>query len=364
VRQEFTKNGEWIRYHELDKMLQKSEPYKTLKSQPSQCTLQMLDRSWSSYFEGIKEWEADKEKFLGKPNLPGYKPKNGRYPWFIKNNSSYIQDGILHFRLKRLDGIVFATRAKGRLICVRFIPRGSCYVMEIVTEVEIAGKKHCPMSRIAGIDLGINNFVTITNNIGARPIIINGKGLKSINQFYNKRRAQIQGYLKYRNGRYNSRALDDLYFKRSCRIKNFMHAASRKVVTFCIKNEIDTLVCGLNKGWKQEVNTGKENNQRFYSIPYNMFIKQMSYKCQESGIRFLTHEESFTSGTSFLDEEMPTRAFYNKSRRIQRGLFQSGMGLVNADVNAGMQIIKKVFPNAFESYGIEVDLQPVMLNVA
>lgn len=358
------KSGEWIRYHELDKILQKSEPYKTLMSQPSQCTLQMLDRSWTSFFEGMKEWEDDSGKFLGKPKLPGYKPKNGRYPWFIKNNSSYVKDGILYFRLKRLDGVVFPTQAEGRLICVRFIPRGSCYVMEIVTEVEIPDCEKKPMSRIAGIDLGVNNFATITNNIGVKPIIINGKGLKSINQFYNKNKAKMQGELKRRHGECNSMALDDLYFKRYCRIKNFMHAASRRVVNFCIENEIDTLVCGLNKGWKQEINTGKENNQKFCSIPYNIFIKQLAYKCLEVGIRFTTHEESFTSGTSFLDGELPTKDFYNKNRRIKRGLFQSGKGLINADVNASYQIIKKVSPNAFDGHGVWVDLQPAMLNVA
>jgi putative transposase len=137
------------------------------------------------------------------------------------------------------------------------------------------------------------------------------------------------------------------------------------VVNYCLENGIDTLICGLNKEWKQEVNTGKRNNQKFCSIPYDMFIKQLEYKCQEVGIRFITTEESYTSGTSFLDGELPTETFYNKSRRIKRGLFESGKGLINADVNAGMQIIKKVSENAFAGYSVGVaGCQPMVINVA
>jgi putative transposase len=174
----------------------------------------------------------------------------------------------------------------------------------------------------------------------------------------------MQGDLKKRNGKNTSRALEELTFKRFCRVKSFMHAASRKVVNYCLEHDIDTLVCGLNKEWKQEVNTGKRNNQKFCAIPYDMLIRQLEYKCQEVGIRFLTHEESYTSGTSFLDGELPTEIFYNKSRRIYRGLFQSGKGLINADVNAGMQIIKKVSPDSFTGYGVGAAcLQPMVINV-
>jgi putative transposase len=237
--------------------------------------------------------------------------------------------------------------------------------MEIIKEVEIPEFPERPMIRIAGIDLGINNFATITNNIGVQPIIINGKGLKAMNQFYNKRRAQMQSDLKCRNGMNKSRALEELTFKRFCRIKNFMHAASRKAVNYCLEHDIDTLVCGLNSGWKQEVNTGRKNNQKFVSIPYDMFIRQLEYKCQENGIKFTTTEEAYTSGTSFLDGEQPVEFFYNKNRRVHRGLFKSENGLINADVNGSLQIIRKVSENAFAGYSVEVAcLQPLVLNVA
>jgi putative transposase len=144
-----------------------------------------------------------------------------------------------------------------------------------------------------------------------------------------------------------------------------MHAASRKTVNYCLEHDIDTLVCGLNSGWKQEVDTGKRNNQKFCSIPYDMFIQQLTYKCQENGIRFITTEESYTSGTSFLDGERPLETFYNKSRRVHRGLFKSENGLINADVNGSLQIIKKVSENAFTGYSVGVaGCQPTVINVA
>lgn len=362
IRQEFIENGKYIKCHDLDKMLQKSKDYKQLMSQPSQCTLQVLDKSWKSFFVAIKDWKKNPNKYLGMPKLPKYKDKNGRFPWFIKNNCSYIEGEDLKFRVKRLYGYDFQTKAKGRLICVRFIPKGCVYIMEVVTEIEIPDIIENENINIASIDLGVNNFVTLTNNIGHQPIIINGKGVKSINQYYNKQKAKAQSNLMKRNKKYWSNNLNILTFKRNMRVKNFIHNASRYIVNWCYENQIDTLVCGLNKTWKQECSMGKITNQKFTYIPYDMLIKQLEYKCQAIGIRFIITEESYTSGTSYLDGEVPCKENYDKSRRVKRGLFQASDKLINSDVNGSLQILKKVFPNA-ASYGIEGNLTPVVINV-
>ena len=364
IRQEFIKNGRWIRYRELDKLLQQTDAYKELMSQPAQQTLSSLDKVWRSFFAGIKDWKKNPNKYLGMPKLPHYKDKNGRYVWFIKNNSCRIKDGKLQFIIKRLHGVTFPIRSEGRLICVRFIPRGTCYVMEIVFEVEVPDAPTGKPTRIAGIDLGVNNFATVTNNIGLQPIIINGRSVKSVNQFYNKRKSQMQSDLKKRNDQHWSRALDELNMKRFNRVKTFMHTASKRIIDWCVENQIDTLICGRNKEWKQECNVGKATNQKFVYIPYDMFIRQLEYKCHNYGIRFLTNEESYTSGTSFLDGEIPCKENYDKSRRKYRGLFQAEGKLINADINGSYQIIMKVFPNAF-GYGIEgCCLAPVIINAA
>ena len=361
IRQEFINNHKWIQYHELDKMLQQSSDYKQLKSQPSQCTLQVLDRNWKSFFVAIKDWSKNKENYLGRPKLPKYKDKNGRFPWFIKNNCAYIDGDNLIFKVKRLFGYNFKTKAVGRVICVRFVPKGVNYIMEVVTEIEIPDAQEFESSRIASIDLGVNNFVTLTNNIGLQPIIINGKGIKSINQLYNKRKAKLQSELRKRNNKGWSKALSELTFKRSMRIKNFIHNTSRYIVTYCEENHIDTLVCGLNKTWKQECSMGKINNQKFIYIPYDMLIKQLEYKCYMVGIKFITYNESYTSGTSFLDGEIPCKENYDKDRRVQRGLFQASDTLINSDVNGSLQILRKAFPNAFTNE-VHGNITPLIIN--
>jgi putative transposase len=364
IRQEFFNTGQWLRFYNLDKQLHQSEPYKQLMSQPSQCTLAVLDRAWKSFFVTIKDWKKHPEKYRGMPRPPKYKDKNGRFTWFIKNNQSRIKDGFLEFGLKKFKGYKFRTKAKGRLISVRFVPHSNYYVLEIITEVEVPDIPDKIPERIVSIDLGVNNLVTLTNNIGLQPIVINGKGVKSINQFYNKRKATMQSDLMKRNKKHWGKKLDQLSFKRNMRIKNFIHNVSRKVVNYCIMYSVDALVCGYNAGWKQDCKMNKVNTQTFSFLPYSMLIQQLNYKCENEGIRFIQTEESYTSGTSFLDDELPIKENYNKSRRIKRGLFKSNEGvLINSDVNGSYQIMKKVFPDAFAE-GIEgVGLHPLVINV-
>jgi len=361
IRQEFINNGKYIKYRDMDKILQKTEPYKELMSQAAQCTLQVLDRSWKSFFVAIKDWKKHPDKYLGRPKLPKYKKKDGRFPWYLKNNQTWIKDGYLGFQLRVMNGYKFKTNADGRLISVRFIPRGAIYILEIIYEVEVSEFKLEPRN-IISIDLGVDNFATITNNIGLRPIIINGKGIKSINQYYNKQKAKIQSELKIRHDKGWSNKLDKLNQKRFNRVKNFMHNSSRYVIDYCLENSIDTIIVGLNKTWKQESKMSKKTNQKFINIPYEMFIKQLEYKCQDNNINLIMTEESYTSGTSFLDGELPIKENYNKSRRVYRGLFKSKNSiLINADVNGSYQIMRKVFPKAM--YGIEGGLTPVVINV-
>lgn len=365
IRQEFINNGKWIRYNQLDKMLHDSDPYKELKSQPAQQTLSALDKVWKSFFVAIKDWKKNPTKYLGMPRLPKYLKKAGRYLWFIKNNICYIKDGVLHFQVKRLSGITFPTKAQGRLIQVRFVPRGSCYVMEIITEVEIL-EQPTQSKNIASIDLGIDNFATVTNNIGLQPIAIKGGYIKSVNQYYNKRKAVIDSEIMKKNGKRWCKRLGDMNYKRYNKIKTWMHKASKYIVEYCMNNKIDTLVCGYNAGWKQECDMGKVNNQKFVSIPYKTFVNQLAYKCENNGIRFITTEESYTSGTSFLDGEVPCKENYDKSRRIKRGLFQTIDSLINSDVNGSYQIMRKAFPNAISlgGYGIEgCGLSPVAIRL-
>lgn len=365
LRQEFVKNGNYISYRQMNKDFKTHGNYKMTFSQPANCTLRLLDKNWKSYFRAIKDWKNHPEKYSGMPKLPKYLKKNGRFPWMIPNNQCLYkyEKSTVHIGNRLVNDYEWKCRCLGRLIQVRFIPKGSCYVMEIVYETEIPDLKK-DNDRIASVDLGVNNLVTMTNNIGLNPIIINGKGIKSINQYYNKRLAKEKSLLKIRHNQDWSNKLDMLTHKRHQRIKNYMHNTSAYVIRWCLEHEINTLVVGKNTNWKQGSKMGKRVNQNFIQIPYQMLLEQFKYKCENVGIRYIEVEESYTSGTSFLDGELPIKDNYDKSRRVVRGLFISNDGvLINSDVNGSLQIMKKVFPNAFESYGIEGVLNPVVINV-
>lgn len=365
IRQEFIKNNNYISYRDMNKEFKTHENYKLTFSQPANCTLRLLDKNWKSFFKAIKDCKLHPEKYLGVPKPPKYLKKDGRSPWMIPNNQCFYdyEKGTVYMRNRLLNDYEWKCRCLGRLIQVRFIPRGSCYVMEIVYETEILDTKE-NNNRIASIDLGVNNLVTMTNNIGLNPIIINGKGIKSVNQYYNKRLAKEKSLLKIRHGKDWSRKLDILTQKRYQRIKNYMHNTSAYIMRWCLKNNINTLVAGKNKEWKQKSTMSKASNQKFIQIPYEMLLGQLKYKCENVGINYVEVDESYTSGTSFLDHECPEKSNYDKSRRVVRGLFKSNSGLlINSDVNGSLQIMKKVFPNAFEErYGIEGVLTPMVIN--
>ena len=363
IRQEFITNNKWIRYNELFQICKKSEAYKEIGSNTGQATLRVLDRNWKSFFNAIQDWKLHNEKYLGRPKMPKYLKKKGRTTLILDNNKVGIKNEKIYFKWKKFKIMnnIFSTKipSNARVIQCRFVPRGSDYVMEIVYEIEVPDC--CEESeRIVGIDLGMYNFITMSNNIGEQPIVIKGGVIKSINQYYNRKKAKIQSELIKNNNKYWSNQLQKLTNKRYEKIKYQMHCISKCLIDYCVLHNIDTLVIGHSKKWKQE----NKQQQGFSYIPYEMFIKMLAYKCENNGIKYIETEEQYTSGTSFLDGEIPVKENYNRDRRVHRGLFVSNKGIkINADVNAAYQIIKKVFPDAF-SNGIEgVGLHPMTVKM-
>ncbi|MDD4779119.1 MAG: transposase [Tissierellia bacterium] len=362
----FDKDHRSCNYDFMDFITKQSEPFKDLGSNSSQQTLKVLDKNWKSFYESIKDWFKNKEKYLGRPKLPNYKDKEkGRKELILTNVQSKIVDGYIYFAFAPLKPLnnKFQTKVQDKLIQTRFIPRGNTYVMELVYEIE-APDINKENKNIIGIDIGIDNLVSVVNNIKLQPFIINGRPLKSINQYYNKEKSKMQTDLKLKHNMNWSNKLQKLTNKRNNKIDDYIHKTSKMIIDWCLENNIDTVVIGKNKGWKQESSMSKKVNQNFVQIPFAILINKIKYKCENNGINFIETEESYTSGTSFLDGELPIKENYDKSRRITRGLFKSNGGeLINADLNGAYQIIHKVFPNAFAD-GIEgAGLHPVRLNV-
>ena len=363
-RQKFIKGEKIINCIDIQKLLKTHETFISLGSNSSQQTLKLLDKAWKSFFVSIKDYWKNPSKYLGKPHLPNYKDKNSRYECILTNLQSQIKNGYLYFAFKRLKPYnnLFMTNIKGKHMQTRIIPKGSCYVLEIVYEIEIPDAI-TESKNIIGIDLGLNNFATLTNNVGALPIVINGKGIKSYNQYWNKQKNKSSSDLKKRHNKNWSNKLERFTQKRNNKTEYFMHCASKYAIDYCMAIGCDTIVVGYNQEWKQNCNINK-NTQNFVQLPYYNFISKLKYKCEDVGIKFIETEESYTSGTSFLDNELPIKENYNKSRRIKRGLFKSNNGnLINSDVNGSYQIIKKVFPKAFVDGIGDVYLHPIRVNV-
>lgn len=366
VRQEFINNGNWIRYNELDKIVKNKEndfDYRNmpLGSSAQQC-LKLLDKNWKSFFASIKDYNNNPSKYLGRPKLPKYKPKNGRHILILTNQNCKIKNGYIKFP-KKFKGLLIKTKIRNGLQQVRVIPKDKYLVIEIVYKIEDV-EPLVDNGRYIGIDLGLDNFATITNNCGLIPLVINGKGLKSINQYYNKQISHYRSIAKRVNKLDYTNKMRKLTFKRNNKVDDFVHKASRFLVDYCRNNDINTIIIGNNKNWKQNSKMNKKVNQNFISIPYYNFIQKVQYKAEEFGIKVIVIEESYTSGTSFLDSELPIKENYNKNRRKYRGLFISNNGTkINADVNGSYQIIKKVFPKAFAE-GIEgIGLYPFKVNL-
>lgn len=364
IRQEFINNGNLIKEYNLSKMCQSADCYKELMGQTAQQTIKLLSKNWKSFFASIKDWSKHKEKYIGRPKLPKYKHKtNGRYvAVFTNQNCKFIDGGYIKFP-KVFNQYLLPTKMNGKLQQVRIIPRNNQYVIEVVYKEEIQEPKE-DNGRYFSIDIGLDNLATIVSNTSIKPVIINGKGLKSINKYYNKQKSHYQEIAKRMNDRYTTNRLNRITNKRNNMIDDLMHKASKKVIDIALENNISVIVIGNNKDWKQESSMSKKVNQSFVGIPHQRFIEMLQYKSENVGIRVELTEESYTSGTSFLDSELPIKENYNKSRRKFRGLFISNNSIkINADVNGAYQIMKKVFPNAYAD-GIEgLGLTPIRVSI-
>ena len=360
VRQFYFTLEEYINYYDLQVILKKQECYKVLPAQTSQQILDLVSKNWKSFFQALKEYRINPSKFQGRPKLPKYKEKDGESIVIFTNQNTRIKEQYIHFpKLCNLQPI------KTRLTQyqqIRIIPQPYGYMCEIVYNYHETDL-HLNPDHVVGIDLGLENLITLVNNIGIAPIIIKGGMLKSVNQFYNKINAQLQSVKDQQGYTFVTKKQRKLLEHRNHKIHDIFHKVSRKVIEYCKENDCGTIVIGYNEGWKQEINIGKRNNQNFVQISYLKLIRMIQYKAKMVGINVIVNEESYTSKCSFLDNETIEKHEIYAGKRIKRGLFRTSSGqVINADVNAGYNIIKKAIPTAY-AYGIEdVVLRPISVH--
>lgn len=349
-------------------------PYKMLAIQTSQQILRTLFKDWKSFFASIKDYNKNKSKYKGRPKLPKYKDKNGRVKLSMTNQSCKIKNGNLILPKTKLTLEIGIDISNSKLKEVRIVPMGSVYKIELVLDKEFKKSVKLNKKAFIGIDLGLSNLATITNNIGLKPIIINGKPLKSINQYYNKKKSSMQEnmplytfarydkksniYINETRQRSYSKEMDRLTRKRNAKIEDYMHKASAFIINYCVENYIGNIVIGKNDNWKNEISIGTKNNQNFVSVPFNKIINMIVYKAENFGISVNIVEESYTSKASFLDlDNIPTfeegRKYKFSGKRINRGLYKTKNIVINADVNGSYNILRKFDDTLFKKEDIK-----------
>ena len=341
----FDKELDTLTWQNINRIFNQSNQfdYRELPSKVSNTVLKKLGNNISSFWSLVKKSDYDK-----KVRLPKYLHKtDGRFiVEFNKQTFSNKRDenNNLIICKSSLDLRIPTKVEKPQQ--VRIIPKSGCYVIEVVYEVEENRLKK--NQRVAAIDLGLNNLATVVTNDGDNPILISGRKIKSINQYYNKMTSKKNSLLPYNV--FTSKSLDRLWLKRNNKISYEIHKVTKFLANYFDERDVSKVIIGNNSGWKNCINLGKRNNQNFVNIPYTKFINQLTYKCQILGITVITREESYTSKASFLDyDEIPNYkegAKYKFSgKRIKRGLYISTTRKINADVNGAYNIMVKENPN-------------------
>ena len=362
-RQALFGKEERTNYNQLDKQLKVENEGIDYRSVPlawsAQWVIKQAENNFKAFYAACKSYAQAPEKFLGRPRPPQYLDKvNGRQ--MLQLNCKTIKDGNLQFP-KTFNGFTIELPSYVKNIqVVRIVPKNRHIVIEVIYRVEIADKQ-ADNGLYAGIDIGLDNLATVVSNTGNVPLLINGKGLKSLNQFWNKQQAHYKSVNDAMNGDWytvkagktkraeRSEREDTITNKRNNRVKTFMHQASRKIVDTISGWCCNTIIIGHNKNWKQESSIGRVNNQKFVQIPFNQLISMIVYKAEELGIQVILTEESYTSKASALHRDfLPTyskditQAHTFSGKRASRGLYKSDKGVVNADVNAAFNIMRKV----------------------
>lgn len=348
-RQALKNENKWLWYADMDKLM-KTTPniegginYKLLKAQVSQQILKVLDKNIKAYCKAIKDFKSHPANYKAMPQLPSFRKRGSLFNLYYTNQAASIKDGIICLAKGLIIPIPQWDKYKERVQNfqqVRILPSGKKLKVEIVYRQEVKDAD-LDKSEYASIDLGIDNLATMVTDKGS--FLYSGKFLKSYNRNFNRRLAKLQSIKDKQGIKKATKRMQNLYEKRDRYFEDAFHKYSRIIVNHLIENRIGNLVVGYNTGWKQSVNIGKRNNQKFVQIPFARLASYLKYKCEMAGIRFIENEESYTSKCDALAKEEIGKHESYLGKRVKRGLFRSSTGrYINADVNGAVNILRKV----------------------
>ena len=352
VRQYYFTEGKFLKYEKNYTLLKNSPNYKALNSNMAQQILKEVDGSFKSFFGLFKLAKQGKYAFKD-CKLPRYLSKDGYTTLVIgfvrlKGNKLIIPfSNSFKKTHKPIEIAIPPVLLDKKVKEIRIIPKANARFFEIqyIYEAEYVQRKLNKNNALA-LDLGINNLVTAVSSKG-ESFIIDGRRLKSINQWFNKENARLQSIKdKQHFGKKITNRQKAIARDRNNKVNDYMNKTARKIINYCIAHDIGTLIVGYNETFQRDSHIGKQNNQNFVNIPYGQLRSKLEYLCELNNIIFVKQEESYTSKASFWDKDnIPT---YNADNlqfsgdRMYRGLYKTANGtLLNADVNGALNIMCK-----------------------
>lgn len=305
----------------------------------AQQTLRLFQQNLRSYFASIKDYKKHPEKYTGMPRFLKFR-KSGERHQVIFPTQFLRSDQIVNIAPRTFENkltIKLRTSSAKKICQVVFSPRNNYFLVYVIYEIEdpVISQKS---NKVAAIDIGLNNLATVTFSEQHEPILYRSDLMK-INRDFNQITSKYVSILKKTQNKDTSKRRNRLSEKRTGLIEDRLHKISRAIIDDVSHRGVSTLIVGKNTG--QKINSKLKN---FVQVPLFRLVAMLKYKAELAGIEFIQVEESYTSGTSFLDDEPPTKEFYNRDRRKFRGLFLSNkLKRINADVNASFQIMKKIY---------------------
>ena len=350
IRQKFFSDKGYLNYNEVYKLLKTSVNYKLLQSNMAQQIMRKVDAEFKSFFGSLKS-----QKVAHKVNIPQYLPKDGYNQLVIqkiniRNGKFQMPYSIEYAKTHEKFYIRVPSILSGKTIKeIKIIPRYNARFFEIsyTYEVEDVSKIDLDKTKALAIDLGVSNLCTCVTSDGDS-FILDGRKLKSYNQWYNKENARLQSIKdKQKLDKPLTKRQVNLLRKRENRIRDYLGKTTKKIIDYCLGHNIGSLVLGKNKGFQQKSNMGKVNNQTFVQMPFCKLQQKLEYQCELYGIDMIEQEESYTSRASFWDKDKipiygDSKQYSFSGKRIKRGLYQTSSGrLLNADVNGALNRLRK-----------------------
>ena len=356
VRQHYFQEKQFLKYESNYHEMKNSESYKLLNSNMAQQTLKDVNEMFKSFFSLIKLAKQGKYNFKH-IRMPKYLPKNG-YANLIIGMINIKDDNILTIPYSYTFKKKYETKIQikvpkvlenKKIKEIRIIPKFNARFFEIQYTYEIQEEEiKLNTNNALAIDLGVNNLCTCVTNTG-KSFIMDGRKLKSINQFFNKQNAKLQSIKDKQNIKKQTKQQFLISRKRKNRIDDYINKTCRYIINYCLTNDIGTLVIGYNQSFQCKSNLGKRNNQIFTQLPFGKVREKLEYLCKRYNINYVLQEESYTSKASFFDnDDLPTYNMDNpqtykfSGKRVKRGLYQTKDDYCfNADCNGALNILRK-----------------------